>query len=196
MDTNPPVQEKPVTPADFRRLTGKPAFRKKLIAATWVLTAVVWGLVGAMQRIEAPLPEGWDLSFLPLVNAVLNSCVALLLVLALVAVRRKRADLHARCILAAVWISAAFLLCYVTYHITTGETPYGGEGIARKVYYFLLISHIATAAISFPLILLALSYGFAREFDRHRRMVKWAYPLWLYVAVTGPVVYWMLRPYY
>ena len=187
----------PTTPADYHQLPANPSKCRKLVIASWILTAVVWLLVGGMQRIEISLPEGWDLSFLPMVNAGLNSCVAVCLVLAIVAVKNwKRADLHARFMAAAVWLSLLFLVCYVTYHITSGEVSFGGEGAIRSVYFFLLISHIVIAGVSFPFILLSLSYSLANEFSKHRKIVKWAYPMWLYVAVTGPIVYLMLRPYY
>lgn len=188
---------KPTSPTDFHLLPAKPALGKKLVIVSWILTVVVWLLVGAMQRLSFPLPEGWDLSFLPAINAILNTAVAICLILAIVAVKSwKRADLHGRFIMTGVWLSLLFLFSYVTYHMTHGEVSYGGEGAIRSVYFFLLISHIALAGISFPFILLSLSYALSNQFAKHKRITKIAYPLWLYVAVTGPIVYLMLKPYY
>ena len=127
--TNPPTLEPNV------------ALGSKLRILVWVLTVVVWLLVGAMRRPEKfPLPEGISLSFLPMVHAILNSCVAIFLMCALVMIKRKNVVAHRRFISAAMIASASFLLCYVAYHFTTEETKFGGEGAIRTVYFALLIS--------------------------------------------------------
>ncbi|MDG1874253.1 MAG: DUF420 domain-containing protein [Mariniblastus sp.] len=173
------------------------ALGKKLTIATWVVTVLVWALVGAMRRPEKiPLPEGMSLSFLPAVHACLNSLVAIFLVTALVTIKRKNVRLHKLAITAAMTCSALFLVCYVAYHFTTEETKFGGEGMIKSVYLLVLISHIVTAALSLPFILLTWIYGFTNQFQRHRKMAKRVFPVWLYVAVTGPICYLMLRPYY
>lgn len=169
---------------------------RKLMKVVWILTVVVLGLVTAMRRIKLPLPEGVDLSFLPAVNAGLNSGVALLLILGLVAVLRGRITLHRILMSLAVLLSVAFLLCYVAYHITTGETSYGGEGWLKTVYYLVLATHVILAAVSFPFILMTLVFALTNQFGKHKRLSRRIYPIWLYVAVTGPIVYWMLKPYY
>ena len=169
---------------------------RKLMKVVWILTVVVLGLVTAMRRIKLPLPEGVDLSFLPAVNAGLNSGVALLLILGLVAVLRGRITLHRILMSLAVLLSVAFLLCYVAYHITTGETSYGGEGWLKTVYYLVLATHAILAAVSFPFILMTLVFALTNQFGKHKRLSRRIYPIWLYVAVTGPIVYWMLKPYY
>ena len=173
------------------------ALSKKLRIGVWVVTALVWILVGLMRRpYKLPLPEGVDLSFLPAVHAVLNSLVAIFLISALIMIKRGDVANHKRFIFAAMVCSAIFLLCYVTYHFTNAETKYGGEGIARTIYFVLLISHIVLAALSLPFILQTWAYGFTNQFDLHRRMAKWVFPVWLYVAITGPICYLMLRPFY
>ena len=173
------------------------ALGKKLTIATWVLTVLVWLLVGAMRSPEIiALPDGVSLGFLPMVHAGLNSMVAVFLIVALVMIKRNNVRLHKLSITAAMICSAAFLTCYVAYHFTTPETKFGGEGIAKVFYLLLLISHIVLAAISLPFILLTWVYGFTNQFQKHRRMARWVFPIWLYVAVTGPVCYLMLRPYY
>ena len=96
----------------------------------------------------------------------------------------------------AVLLSVAFLLCYVAYHITTGETSYGGEGWLKTVYYLVLATHVILAAVSFPFILMTLVFALTNQFGKHKRLSRRIYPIWLYVAVTGPIVYWMLKPYY
>lgn len=187
----------PKTRSDFNQLPANEPLGRKLVLVSWVLTFVVWVLVGAMQRIAIPLPGGVDVSFLPAVNAVLNSLVAVCLIAAIFAVAKlNRIDLHKRFINTAVVLSIIFLLSYVTYHMTHGDVKYGGTGTIRTVYFFLLISHIVLAAVSFPFILLSLSYAISNQFAKHRRLVKIAFPMWLYVAVTGPIIYLMLRPYY
>jgi len=174
------------------------ALSRKLTIAAWIATAAVLILVGLMRRPELriPLPEGWSFGFLPPVHAVLNGLVAIALVGALVAVKRGKIALHRKFIFAAMGLSVVFLLCYVAYHFTTEETRYGGEGWLRGVYFFLLISHISLAGLSLPMILFTFIAGWTNRFAAHRRLAKWVFPVWLYVAVTGPLCYWMLRPYY
>ena len=99
-------------------------------------------------------------------------------------------------IYAAFGLSVAFLLCYVVYHFTTPATLYGGEGAIRTVYFFLLITHVVLAAGSFPFILFTFIRAYTNQIDQHKKMARWVFPIWLYVAVTGPICYFMLLPYY
>jgi len=161
----------------------------------WVLTIVVFGLVGMMRRPEK-IDLGMDLSFLPPVHAVLNTGVAILLVVAIITVKRKNIKMHKLAINAAMLLSVAFLLCYVAYHFTTDEVKFEGVGTIRSVYFFLLITHIVLAGVSLPLILLTWMYGVTNQFKKHRKFAKITFPMWLYVAVTGPVCYLLLQPYY
>jgi putative membrane protein len=173
------------------------ALGKKLSVATWCVTVLVWLLVGAMRSPEKfPLPEGVSLAFLPTVHAGLNSMVAIFLIVALLMIKRNNVRLHKMAISAAMLCSAAFLICYVAYHFTTPETKFGGTGVAKAIYITLLVSHIVLAAVSLPCILLTWVYGFTNQFQKHRRMARWVFPIWLYVAITGPVCYLLLRPYY
>jgi putative membrane protein len=169
---------------------------RKLGIGAWALTAVVLGLVGLMRTVRIPLPEGMSFTFLPPVHAVLNSLVAVALLVAIVAIKQGKVRLHRSAIFAAMGFSIAFLLCYVAYHFTTEETRYGGTGAMRGVYLFLLITHIVLAGISLPFILFTFISGWTNRFAAHRRLAKWVFPMWLYVAVTGPVCYLMLKPYY
>jgi putative membrane protein len=162
------------------------------------VTVLVLVLVGLMRRPEMriELPEGFSLAFLPGVHAVINTTVALCLIAALVAVKKQNICLHRKFMSVAMLLSGIFLLCYVAYHFTNVETKFGGEGSIRTVYFILLITHIVSAAVSLPLILFTYLAGWADRRPAHRRLAKITYPLWLYVAITGPVCYLMLRPYY
>ncbi|MDP0492106.1 MAG: DUF420 domain-containing protein [Verrucomicrobiota bacterium JB023] len=182
----------------FLSRPSKDALAGKLRVAVWIVTILVWILVALMRSpdIRIPLPEGTDLSFLPGVNAVLNSLVAVLLVAGLWAVLQGRIVLHQRMMGGAALVSTIFLLCYVAYHFTNEETRYGGEGWVRTVYFIILFTHIALAALSFPFILLTLVHAITNRFGMHKRLARVVYPAWLYVAVTGPIVYLMLKPYY
>ncbi len=172
------------------------ALARKLTVVAWILTIVVWGLVGAMRQFKVELPAGIELTFLPLVHAILNSLVAVFLLAALGAIRRKNVGLHQRMVSMAMLCSIVFLACYVAYHITTEETKFGGTGTVRIVYFVLLISHIVLAAISLPFILQTWIYGYTGQVVKHRRLAKWVFPVWLFVAISGPICYLMLRPYY
>ncbi len=183
---------------------------RRLNAAAWIVTAAVLMLVGLMRRVKIPLPDGWDVSFLPPFHAGVNALTAVVLVAALYFIKQKNIEAHRRSIYVAMGLSVLFLLSYVAYHFTTPETIFGdvdgngrldaGElaavGNSRTMYLVLLLSHIVLAAVSLPLILFTFIRAYTGQFDRHRKMARWVYPLWLYVAVTGPVCYWMLRPFY
>lgn len=177
--------------------TTQDALPRNMKIAVWGVTALVLALVVIMRSpYKIPLPEGWSMMFLPPVHAVLNTLVAVFLVGALVAVKAGRIALHRNFIFAAMGLSALFLLGYVAYHFTTEETRFGGEGWVRTVYFVLLITHIVLAGISLPAILFAFLTGLTNRFTTHRRLVRWVFPVWLYVAITGPICYLMLRPYY
>lgn len=139
---------------------------------------------------------GFDLKILPLMNAVFNSIAFVFLVLALAAIRRKKVETHKRFILAAVVMSTLFLITYVTYHYLAPSTPYGGEGFLRYFYYFVLLTHIVLAVVMVPLALFALFTGLNLEVRKHRPIAKWAMPVWLYVSISGVLVYLLIRPYY
>lgn len=179
---------------------------------TWILTAAVLILVGLMRRPELriPLPEGVDLGFLPPFHAIVNSIVAILLVLAIIAVKSGKITQHRNFMLGAMGMSVIFLLGYVAYHFTNAEILYGDAngdstvdaaelaavGIWRTIYLILLITHIVAAGVSLPLILLTFVAAWSNRFKTHRQLAKWVFPIWLYVAVTGPICYLMLRSYY
>lgn len=181
---------------------------KKLNIAAWVVSAVVLALVVAMRKISLNL--GVDFTFLPPLYSTLNALTAVFLLLALYQIKQKNIVNHQRLMNVAVILSALFLLCYVLYHITTPETKFGdvnhdgivddaelaGLGSMRTIYLILLISHIVLAAVILPFILFTYIRAYTNQIVKHRKMAKWVFPLWLYVAVTGPVLYLMLKPYY
>lgn len=172
------------------------ALASKLKVVAWIVSALVLTLVAVMQRVRLDLPEGWSTSFLPPFHAAVNALAALVLVMALIFIKQGKVAAHRAAMLGAVGLSVLFLLSYVAYHLTNDPTRYAGEGGMRAVYFFLLITHIVAAAVSFPPILFTLIAALTHRFEVHRKLARWVFPLWLYVAVTGPVCYLMLRPYY
>lgn len=169
---------------------------KKLGVVAWILSAIVMLLVVLMRKISIPLPDGWSTAGLPAFHAAVNALVTVTLLVSLTAIKLGKVRLHRATMVAAMILSVIFLLSYVAYHLTNEPTKYGGAGILRPIYFFLLITHILTAAVSLPFILFTFIAGWTNRFTVHRRLARWVYPLWLYVAVTGPVCYLMLRPYY
>ena len=132
------------------------------------------------------------ISDLPALNATLNAISATLLVSGYVLIRRGRRKLHARCMLGALATSALFLISYVTYHYNAGSRPFTGQGPIRVVYFAILATHVVLAAVILPLALVTAARGLRSQFDRHVRIARWTLPLWLYVSVTGVVIYLML----
>jgi putative membrane protein len=136
------------------------------------------------------------LSFLPPIYAGINALTALTLIAAVIAVKNKKLLLHEKLMKFAILCSIIFLLMYVAYHMTSDSTPYGGEGAIRIVYFFILISHILLSIIIIPLVLFTYVKALSKRFDQHKKLAKITFPIWLYVAVTGVVVYFMIAPYY
>ena len=149
-----------------------------------------------------PKPENVDpglrnfLNYLPTFNALNNGTTAVILFSAYMAIRRKNVVLHRRLMTTALALSLLFLVAYVTYHSTSESTHFGGQGFERSLYYFILLSHILLSAVVVPLVLITYVRALAQRFDRHRKIARVTLPIWLYVAVTGVLVYIMIRPYY
>ena len=137
-----------------------------------------------------------EISDLPAVNATLNAMAAIFLTTGYVLIRRGRREQHKRCMLAALTTSALFLVCYVVYHANTGSRPFSGQGVVRVVYFAILITHVTLAAAILPLALTTATRGLTAQYDRHVRIARWTLPLWLYVSVTGVVIYLMLYRLY
>lgn len=136
------------------------------------------------------------LSFLPPIYATINGITAIVLILAVNAIKRGNRQLHERLMKVAIACSVAFLGMYVAYHMTAEATKYGGEGIMKGIYFFILITHIILSIGIIPLVLISYVRALSERFDKHKKIAKIAFPLWLYVAVTGVIVYLMISPYY
>lgn len=170
---------------------------KKLRMLVNVISFALPVIVGAMFQFKfKDFVWPFDVHVLPLINAILNGTTALLLIGALVAVKGKNIDLHKRLIYAGMGLSLLFLVVYIMYHTTAGHTKFGGEGTIRTVYFLLLITHIILAAIQAPFVLYAFLYGYTGQIEKHQKIVKFSYPIWLYVSITGVICYLMISPYY
>ena len=142
------------------------------------------------------LPIAKPLTFLPPIYASINGLTAALLIAALIAIKNKRIFLHESIMKTAISCSVVFLLMYIAYHITSDPTPYGGKGVIKYIYYFILITHIVLSVVVIPLVLYSYIRAYLRDYKAHKKIVKFAYPIWLYVAITGVLVYLMISPYY
>lgn len=158
-----------------------------------VLSVVLPLAVAALFGIKIP---GYDFSFLPPIYATINGITAVLLVIAVIAIKNKNKKLHETLMKICIACSAVFLVMYVAYHMTSDSTPYGGEGILRMVYFFILITHIVLSIAVVPFVLFTFSRALSGNFERHKALAKFTFPIWLYVAVTGVIVYLMISPYY
>jgi putative membrane protein len=137
-----------------------------------------------------------NVTFLPKLHALLNSLTAIALVVGFSFIRKGNIRYHRFAMVTAIVLSAFFLISYVTYHYQAAPTRFGGEGTIRGIYYFILLTHIVLAAVIVPLVLLSVYFAISNQLARHRRIARWTLPIWLYVAITGVVVYFMISPYY
>ncbi len=163
----------------------------------WVLTLGINGLI--VFAFFLPNKEnfkGDDLSFLPLLNAALNGTTFIFLLSALFAIKQKKINRHRIFIFLAFLCTSIFLLSYLLYHFTTPSTKYGGAGVLKYIYYFLLITHIVLAIVTVPLALISIGRGLNMEVALHKKITRWAMPIWLYVSLTGVIVYLLISPYY
>lgn len=139
---------------------------------------------------------GFNIYLLPMMNAIFNSFTFVFLLAALYFIRKKNIVMHRRFIFAAFTSTALFLISYVTYHGLAESTSYGGSGILKAIYFFILISHIILAIVIVPLALISVARGLNMQVERHRKIARWTMPIWLYVALSGVLVYLMISPYY
>lgn len=166
---------------------------RRAFAAIGALSAAVlgylfWLLYGRAGGAE---PPSWT-SSLPALNAALNFTSALLLVSGYLAIRRGKRNLHRNLMLAALLVASVFLASYVTYHHYHGDTRFTGEGPVRAIYFFVLVTHVLGSMAALPIVLTTLFFALTRRFDRHRRLARFTFPLWLYVSVTGVLVFFLL----
>ena len=187
---------------------------KKNDKKAWILiillSAVVFTIVSILGRVTIPANLGFNVHIFAKANAIINSIVAVLLLCGLIAVKTKHYLLHKRIMLTSVALSALFLVSYICHHLFAGEARFGdvdhngiltdaekvNAGSARFIYYFILGTHIPLAGVVLPFILFTAYRALIGEFDKHRKLVRITWPLWFYVAVTGVIVYLMIRPYY
>ncbi len=163
---------------------------KKLIVT---LSIVIPLAVAALFKIKIP---GYDFSFLPPIYATINGVTAVLLVVAVIAIKNKNRFLHELLMKISIGLSSIFLVLYVVYHMFSDSTSFGGEGPIRVFYYFILISHIVLSVVVIPFVLFTFSRALSGNFERHKALARFTFPLWLYVAATGVIVYLMISPYY
>jgi putative membrane protein len=164
---------------------------KKLIT---IVSVVIPLAVAALFGIKIPNVE--PLSFLPPIYASVNGLTAILLIASVVAIKKGNKKLHEQLNTTAIICSALFLVMYVAYHMTSDSTKFGGEGIVKYIYLFILITHIILSIVVIPFVLITFMRARLGSFPEHKKIAKITFPLWLYVAVTGVVVYLMISPYY
>jgi putative membrane protein len=176
-----------------------PAIQKNdKTARLFILTvsAVVFIAVVILSNVKLEVDLGFNVHVFATINAVINSMVAVLLLAALNAVRRKNYVAHRNLMMSAMVLSVLFLVSYIAHHLLSGSTTFGGDGMIRYIYFFILITHIFLAAVILPFILFTAYRGLTGEYPAHRKLAKITWPIWFYVSVTGVVVYLMISPYY
>lgn len=166
---------------------------KRLI---WIFSAVVFLAVVVLNRVQLAAPDGLDPHVFARINAVINTLVSLLLMAGLLTARAGRWSAHRAVMLSAMGLSVLFLVSYILHHLFAGDTPYGGAGALKVLYYVILASHILLAAGSLPYILFTAHRALTGRYPEHRRLARRTWPVWLYVSVSGVVVYFMISPYY
>ncbi|MBO3115563.1 DUF420 domain-containing protein [Winogradskyella sp. DF17] len=169
-------------------------YNKWIVVLSIAVPLVVAALFGVNLR-----KLGYDvepLRFLPPIYATVNGITAVVLVMAVVAIKNSKRQLHERLMKFAIALSVAFLVMYVAYHMTSDSTKFGGEGFIRYIYYFILITHISLSIVIIPFVLITYVRAITNNFERHKKIAKITFPMWLYVAVTGVIVYLMISPYY
>jgi putative membrane protein len=171
---------------------------------------IVFALITALSRIKLDVDLGFDKHLFAKANAIINSTVTVLLVLALVMVKKKNYLLHKKMMQVAMLLSILFLVSYICHHLFTGDTKYGdldnsgslddaekkAAGFIRYIYYGIISTHILLAGIVMPFVLYTAYRGLTAEFEKHKKLARYTWPIWFYVALTGPIVYWMIHPYY
>ncbi|TXD82454.1 DUF420 domain-containing protein [Subsaximicrobium wynnwilliamsii] len=171
-----------------------PSAEKKYNKWIVLLSVAIPIVVAVLFTVKIPNVE--PLSFLPPIYASINGLTALVLIAAFVAVKNRKLKLHENLMKFAIGLSVAFLAMYVAYHMTSESTKFGGEGLLRYVYFFILITHILLSIVVIPFVLITYVRAITKNFERHKKIARITFPLWLYVAVTGVVVYVMISPYY
>ncbi|SEJ53842.1 putative membrane protein [Dyadobacter koreensis] len=167
-------------------------YRKIINVLAIAIPVAVAVLIGIRQKIDL---GSWT-KVLPHVIGMLNTATAILLLMGFYFIKTNNRNLHRLMMTFAFILGAIFLVCYILYHISNESTPFGGSGFIRPIYYFLLISHILLSIVVVWFVLRAVYFGYSNQLAEHRKAVKWAFPIWLYVSVSGVIVYLLISPYY
>ena len=168
-------------------------FNKRVLIILSILIPIV---VAVLYLIPKNFEVGESILILPKLNAIINGTTFIVLIGAFISILRRNVVLHKRLMLSALILSVLFLLSYVTYHSLTESTAYGGEGVLRTIYFVILLTHILLAIAIVPLVLITFSRALSEKFDKHKKIARITLPIWLYVTLTGVVVYIMISPYY
>ncbi|QEC78913.1 DUF420 domain-containing protein [Mucilaginibacter ginsenosidivorax] len=164
---------------------------------TWILTIAINGLIALSFFLpKFSSLKAYNFSVLPQLNAVLNGLTFISLIFALIAIKRKNMSIHKLFIFLAFSFTSFFLISYLIYHFTTPSTKYSGSDLFRYIYYFILLTHILLAIIIVPLALISIGLGLNNKIVEHRKITRWSMPIWLYVSLTGVIVYLMISPFY
>lgn len=161
-----------------------------------VFSFVVFAAVVLLSKFKLTVDLGFNVHVFATINAIINSIIAVLLVAALIAVKNEKYELHKKLMFTSLILSILFLVSYIAHHLLAGETKFGGTGAIKIIYLIILFTHIFLAAIILPFILYTAYRALTAEFAAHKKLAKYTWPLWFYVAVTGPVVYILISPYY
>lgn len=168
--------------------------RRKYTRWIWILSISIPVAIAALFGIH--IPGIGPLKFLPPIYASINALTAVVLILAVISIKKGNRTKHERLIKTAIGLSCTFLVLYLIYHITSTSTPYGGTGVLRYIYFVVLISHIFLSVIVIPFVLITFMRGILGDYERHKKIARFTFPLWLYVAISGVIVYLLISPYY
>jgi len=174
----------------------KDSFFVPLIITLSIIIPIVVALLMLLPDLFHIESESVDFSSLPFFHAILNGSTSVLLLTGFLLIKNKKTNLHKISMLSAFVLSSVFLLSYVTSKLTNSPVPFGGEGMIRYIYFFILISHIILSVLVLPLALFSIYRGMTGEFEKHKAIVKYTFPIWMYVAITGVLVYILMSPYY
>ncbi|MBS1642749.1 MAG: DUF420 domain-containing protein [Bacteroidetes bacterium] len=175
------------------------SIKKNDKTAKWfigIFSVVVFMVIIILSRIKLKVNLGFDVHIFAAINAGINTVVAILLITALIAVKRRKYLLHKKLMITALMLSVVFLISYITHHLLAGDTKFGGVGIIKIIYLIILFTHIFLAAVILPFILFTAYRALVAEYTAHKKLAKITWPLWLYIAISGPIVYLMISPYY
>ena len=174
----------------------KDSFFVPLIISLSIIIPIVVALLMLFPDVFHIESESIDFSSLPFFHAILNGSTAILLFTGFILIKNKKTNWHKISMLSAFVLSSVFLLSYVTSKLTNAPVPFGGEGMIRYIYFFILISHIILSVLVLPLALFSIYRGMTGEIEKHKAIVKYTFPVWMYVAITGVLVYVLMSPYY